>query len=549
MAANPLQVGILIDDWRVPAWIAAIVRDIAQSESADIAAVVTNAQAADRRLLPDHFQARPNPFRLAQFYLYLDQYAVDPLPDALAEVDLEEQLADRPVIDATPIFDGPYFRFTEHDDKRLKSYGIDVLLLFWSGLPADDALPLARHGVWYFLDHELLMTGRAPIGFWEVLTQYPITLQCLQARLAASSKAVTLHRHAAPTHARSITLSRNNMLWKSAPVVSRKLNELRRVGSVERLVHMEQCTESSLRGDGPPSNAMLLKTATSHVSRFVRDRLTDLRYFDQWVIGYKYATDDQFLDRDFSAYRWLIPPKDRRWADPFPVRVDGRDFLFFEEIFNSNNRGHLCVAEIDHDGLREDPKVILQRDYHLSYPFVFSWQDNWYLIPESREANRIDVYRFDAFPYEVSYYKTIMDNVNAVDTTLFEADGRWWMFVAIAPPGTWNVDELFLFCAESPFGPWRPHECNPVKSDVRAARPAGRVFTRNGKYYRPAQDCSRGYGYAIRVQELKALSESQYLEEEVESILPGWSSDIVATHTLNVAGSLSAIDARRRRPR
>src|SRR5207249_6501135 len=128
----------------------------------------------------------------------------------------------------------------------------------------------------------------------------------------------------------------------------------------------------------------------------------------------------------------------------------------------------------------------------------------------------------------------VMENVQAADTTLVEAAGQWWMFTAMAPRGTWNVDELFLFHADNPFGPWSPHPKNPIKSDVRSARPAGRVFARGGKYYRPAQDCSYGYGHAVRIQEIKVLSEANYVEEEAQVILPNWSPDIVGIHTLNV---------------
>jgi len=482
-------------------------------------------------------------------YLYLDHHIVQPPRDALESVNVKELWKQPPVVEAAPKFDGSYFRFTATDEERLKTLDLDVLLLFWSGLASPEVSRLARYGVWFFLDHERLFTGLAPPGFWEVLNAQPVMVQCLKARLAESEMAVTLHQHFGPIHARSIRLSRNNMLWKSVQFVSRKLDELHRSGSIDAIAKKKECRADVVIGEGTGSNVTVMKSATAHVSRFVRDRFIGLQYFDQWAIAYKYSSCTDCVDRAFADYTWLIPPKDRFWADPFPVHTKEQDFLFFEECLNSESRGHLCVAAIDKSGLKEDPRVILSRGYHLSYPFVFSWEGERYLIPESREANRIDVYRFDSFPYNVSYYKTIMDNVDAVDATLFERDGRWWMFVGIAQPGTQNVDELFLFSADNPFGPWVSHPKNPIKSDVRAARPAGMVSMRQGKYYRPAQDCSQSYGYAIRLQEIKVLSETDYAEEEVMTICPDWSSDLLGTHTLNAAGSLSVIDALKRRRR
>src|SRR5262249_30942809 len=271
----------------------------------------------------------------------------------------------------------------------------------------------------------------------------PLTMQCLQALCAESLKPITLHRYYGPTDLRSIKKSRNDLLWKSASFVTRKLDELCRSRSLEAIASSQQCWEDGFLHRAS-SNLTVLKTIVSHGSRFVRDRITDRYYFNQWLIANKFTSTEQFFAHNFADYQWLGPPKDRFWADPFPVQTGDGYFLFFEEFFYSDNKGHLCVAAIDQEGLKEEPKTILRPEHHLSYPFVFAWQGEWYLIPETEQANRIDVYKFDSFPYKVSYYKTVMENVKAADTTLFETNGRWWMFVAIAPQGTWNVDELFL---------------------------------------------------------------------------------------------------------
>jgi hypothetical protein len=50
------------------------------------------------------------------------------------------------------------------------------------------------------------------------------------------------------------------------------------------------------------------------------------------------------------------------------------------------------------------------------------------------------------------------------------------------------------------------------------------------------------YGYATVVHEVLTLSKTEYLEREVARIAPVWRDDIVATHTLNHAGSLTTWD-------
>lgn len=544
-----LRVGLLVDSWEVPSWIASIATDITASDSADVVVVVVNRAAGGRRAIFLHDRPRPNPFCFAELYLYLDYRVFRPLPDALKRVDLKKCLKEHSSIETKLLFNGPSFSVNEEEKKRLQELDLDVLLLFCSGLPADQVLALARYGVWFFLDQELLLTGHPPAGFWEVLKQHPVTTQYLLVRLPESPLPILLHRYYGPTDRRSIARTRNNLLWKSASFIKRKLDELHRSGSLEAIASAQQQRYGESISCKTPSNRRMLKTIPAHALRFGRDRIADHRYFTQWVMAYSFGSSEQFFDRNFTNYRWLVPPKDRFWADPFPVQAGDRYYLFFEELFYSENKGHLCVAAIDQNGFKEEPKTILKQNYHLSYPFIFSWKGERFLIPEAQETDRIDVYKFDSFPYKVSYYKTLMKNVRAVDTTLLEAEGRWWMFVAMAPHGTWNVDELFLFCADNPFGPWVPHPKNPIKSDVRSARPAGQLFAWKGKYYRPAQDCSYGYGYAIRLQEIRVLTETDYVEEEAEVVLPNWSADIVGIHTLNVAGPLTVIDAMQQRQR
>jgi hypothetical protein len=74
-----------------------------------------------------------------------------------------------------------------------------------------------------------------------------------------------------------------------------------------------------------------------------------------------------------------------------------------------------------------------------------------------------------------------------VDATLHaDENGGWWMFVMISEDAQ-GPGALFLFMADSPLGPWRPHPLNPIQSDIRHTRPGGRLFHHEGKLLRPAK--------------------------------------------------------------
>ena len=94
---------------------------------------------------------------------------------------------------------------------------------------------------------------------------------------------------------------------------------------------------------------------------------------------------------------------------------------------------------------------------------------------------------------------------------------------------------------------WRAHAANPLKTDVRSARPAGTPFRHNGRLFRPAQDCSDEYGRRVSLCEITALDPVTFEETVVRSIDP--STDWPyrrGLHTIAGFGDLTVIDAKTR---
>jgi hypothetical protein len=281
--------------------------------------------------------------------------------------------------------------------------------------------------------------------------------------------------------------------------------------------------------------------------RHIRKRLDYLFHFYQVVLAYRIRPGSTEMASEFYQFKLLMPPKDRCWADPFPVKEDDMFFIFFEDFPNPNGKGHIAVIEMDAMGACRQPIKVLERPYHLSYPFVFEWDGTYYMIPETSDNRTIELYRCVSFPLQWKLEKVLIDGVTATDATIAHINDRWWMFTTISGDRWMNFDELYIFHASTPLGPWEPHKRNPVKSDVRSSRPAGRIFEWKGHLYRPAQDGSKRYGYAISINRIEHLDDDCYVEKEVSKILPHWRKDIVATHTLNNDRELTVTDAAMRR--
>jgi len=116
--------------------------------------------------------------------------------------------------------------------------------------------------------------------------------------------------------------------------------------------------------------------------------------------------------------------------------------------------------------------------------------------------------------------------------------------------GSSNSDELFLFYSDNPLtDKWEPHPKNPIISDVRQARPAGKIFSFKDKLYRPSQNGSKFYGYGVSINQINNISKNEYEETSITSILPNWDKNITRVHTFAYDSGLSMIDAKIKRRR
>jgi hypothetical protein len=183
---------------------------------------------------------------------------------------------------------------------------------------------------------------------------------------------------------------------------------------------------------------------------------------------------------------------------------------------------------------------VLDRDRHLSYPFVFEHQGATFMIPESEAYGTVDLYRAEDFPYRWVKEKTLL-TVGGIDTTVLAHDGRLWLFTTVVdPPGADST--LLLFHADDLFGTWTFHPANPISTDVRTARNGGAFLTMGGRPVRVAQDCSVRYGYAVQFQEIARLNPREYSEVRLQSLGPAESNGIYGVHTYSRGGGIELID-------
>jgi hypothetical protein len=544
-----LRVGLLVDSLMQPRWVRDIVADIQRSSYATVALIIENG-APDQ---PEKGFARrllKNRKRIAYaLYTRIDERLFRREPDAFTADSIAPLVEGVPVLRVTPIKKKFSDYFTPEDVQRVRDHDLDVVLRFGFRILRGESLKIARHGVWSYHHGDNLVNRGSPPGFWEVMLGEPATGTVLQVLTDDLDNGRVIYRSHAPTDTRSVHRNKDNFYRKAAAFVPRKLKELAEVGP--QALECDPFAASFTPYPRPlyrePENLEMLACGLKLAGRYVADKTRDRFYRDQWAVAYRLHPGADGPDPSFNRFKLLLPPKDRFWADPFPVTRGDRHYVFVEELMFRTNKGHIAVLELDQRGALQRTGVVLDKPYHLSYPFLFDWRGERFMIPETGDNRTIEVYRARTFPDEWELEQVLMERIFAVDATLLELDGIWWMFATVAPAGVVNTDELCIFKSASPFGPWCAHRANPVKSDARCARPAGRFFRWGGDLYRPSQDCSGRYGAATVINRVDALNDREYRETAVARIEPRWAPRLLGTHTLNSAPGITVSDALVRR--
>ena len=553
-----LRIGLLVDSLVQPAWVVETVRQIIRDGIADIACVVVNE--AGESPVPQKLPALQRATRWienrdALAYAAYQRFDAKRYPPA-RDPEAPEDLA--PVIGDSPVVMRVMPRMTKHSDyfpddaiARIREQSLDVLLLFGFRILRGDVLTSARHGVWSFHHGDNTINRGGPAGFWEVMEGHRATGAVLQRLTEQLDAGHVIARSFAATEVLSFRRNRGKFYWIAAQLLPQALRRLRDEGP-EQLEQPARWESYSKRLYVAPRGGEIVRLFFRLLARLLKRKWIAMVEREQWIVAYRFTkgmpASNDAPDGVLYRFQELQPPKDRIWADPFPAVHEGRYYLFYEEKFYGQP-AHLCVAEIDEDGRAGAHRIVLQRPTHFSFPNVFRWNGSWYMVPESSKERRVALYRTDSFPDGWTLQAVLLDDVDAVDPAIFEHDGRWWLSFASSVRGTDEASALHFYHAASPLGPWEPHRHNPVKVDVRSARPAGRVFHHEGRLYRPAQDGAPRYGTGIVVHELLELTPTSFREEEVSRIWPTWRPGLNGTHTINAAGGLTAIDARQRRSR
>lgn len=504
--ALKFQIGIIIESQVIPAWIYSMIEKITELDIGQITVITTEFVNERNSIL----------FRL--FNKFENQKKIN--QNAYEKKEAKN-------LEKSKKINIPRNEVSKYVEKNYSNY--DIIINFVDVEIKTEKYP--KFGIWKinsYQEYSNILTN----GFWEVLNKIPFSTIRLESIF--NNNRYLLGKYFTKSDLLSVKRTSNMIAWGNFNII---LNTLKRIQKNPTEI-FNQLNEESNKVK-MPKNGDYLKIILLVLIRTIKFRIVKKLFFEQWVILFKLGDKSTSL----KNFKYIFP-KSGMLADPIVVVKNEKYFVFVEESEKMDKKGHISIIEIDKNGKNSEPEKILELPYHVSYPYVFEYNKKYFMIPESHENKTIQIFKCDKFPKEWSLEQVIMENIDAVDTTLFEFNNKWWLFTSVRQNNSLFHDELFIFYSDNPISQkWISHPMNPILSDIRKARQAGRIFHKDGKIFRPAQDGSISYGHRIIINEITVLNEEKYEEKIVDIIEPS-TSKITGIHTYSFDEKITLLDAR-----
>jgi len=427
--------------------------------------------------------------------------------------------------------------FSDNDAHLVKALNLDVLVTFGGGSLVRNISGAARLGA-IALDHSEDRVHRVgPAGFWDVYLRNDTTGFTIERLTEALTGAEQLLRGQVGTQFYFL-LNQASLFEKSSYYLARLIEKTAATGELPEVLPSTPFPGSAPGFPRPHQTIIYLAGLIRLAARKALRKA--LRIDFRWNVAFVHA---DWKHAVLARAAVIENPPRRFLADPFVITRNGNEFCYVEDYDEAIGRGRISVYELGFSGATY-VGVALEESFHLSFPYLFDYGGELYMCPETSGNRDVRIYKCLDFPLRWKLEKVIMKDVSAVDSMLFEKDGRWWMFTNIDPAewGDFSL-ELRIFSAKSPLDDeWIPHPANPLFIDASRTRNGGMV--KDGtRLFRVAQ--GKGfdmYGKQTSVNEIIKLDDKGYIENCVRVIKPTFRKGISGTHHLHSNGKTTIFD-------
>lgn len=537
MTNKILRVGILCTKPEIPKWQFKCLSQLISTKGVDVTLIFCQAKSDQVSQHSRNLSSRVLKFvnRKNKFWkLYFD-LAIQSRVSHFQPIDLSQ--APFRFTEAHAVYEQKSDRisFSDTEIAKLQKLDFSVLISFDFDNLTGDILTLAPHGVWsyHFGDENVLRV--LPTGFWEIFHNEPLNGLMLQRLTETVNTRYVLQNGYVPTERRSLKNSLE-ILFSTGHDWPAKLCVM--ILNDKKIP--QKLSNPKAKIFNLPSDMTLLHFLGKLFLRNLKYLFT--RYFmaERWCVGVLESSVHDLMSKPLSSMTpvWLPHLSANSFeADPFGYKHGGVYKILFEKFDYRSSLGSISSVSFDpktKDFKEERPE--LEKDYHLSYPFIFEYQNEMYSLVENYTESKRNYLKLDR---KTGRWETFIDVSSARmmnDQTLIEHEGLWYVFFT---EGRYGANFNFkIGYSESPFGPFTDHLLNPIKIDIQSGRSAGPLFKFNGKLFRPCQNSIDGYGSRVRIYEVTRLTPTDYEEEYIcEFKAPKSWGPFPGLHTVSNLGS------------
>lgn len=431
---------------------------------------------------------------------------------------------------------GFVFEYRDDDLKRIKELDCDVLIRCGSGILKGGILEVTEFGVISLHHGDNTKFRGGPPGFWEVLFKESQTGFIVQKLTDTLDGGVVVARGSVGTKP-LFTWNCSYVIQQSSFAICKVLSQIAKNRELPSPLHQDEL--------GPiyklPStfNSFRYISSTSLLLfRKVLQRL--LNSSPTWRV---FIFESNWMEIDKTRGTEIPNPKGCFSADPFLISSEIGEFLFVEEFLYAQKKAHIAVYDVS----TSTPKrlgVALNENFHVSFPYVFKYENDFYMCPETIASRQVRLYKAINFPLDWELYSVLLDDVCAADPLILFNDGKFWLLANVDPKCSGDSHTMLsIFYSDNlQSNLWLQSESNPVFFDASCARNGGLVCTNEFKVRFGQVQGFNLYGEGLRAFEIVKINELEYKEVEVPLPRPNIGSTYVGMHHLSSIGGKTVID-------
>ena len=457
---------------------------------------------------------------------YFDTYELDTMSISRIEV--------CPIVSKS----GFVYNYSKEDIEKIGKLDMDILLRGGSGILRGDILTICKYGVLSLHHGDNSVNRGGPPGFWEVYKRMPETGFIIQKLLPELDGGDVYMKGSIPTSS-SYLMNLIKVSFVSNVYFDRVLEYIGKNKKFPLLYPKSPYSHELYRIPSLKVQLFYLaKTLLYKTKQIISQKLGKKV---TWNVAYGFNKD--WRNVELRKFTKIENPSNRFYADPFIYSKNGLNVCFVEDYDYNTSKGKISAISLTENG-HEEIGTVIEEGFHMSYPYVFTNNNNLYMCPETHEARDIRIYRCTNFPLKWELHKVIMKNISAAETNIFHYNEKWWMLTNIDSSGIGDhSSELHLFFADNfDSDNWQKHPSNPIIFSSLSARNGGFIIKDNDLFRVFQRQGFDNYGESMGVAKIIELNENTYEEEVIFYISPDFFQNIIGTHTFSSYANVTAID-------